>query len=179
MDSFSAIIILMAQAGLYVPCDAAVLGIFDQIFSRIGSSDDLSANQSTFMVEMNETANILKNATDRSFIIMDEVGRGTSTTDGVSLALSILKHIGNVNQSLCIFATHYHELAKLINRYQIPNVAFYQTSCHFDSKEELTCLYQIIPGVMDKSHGIQIAKIAGLPKGVIEDAQLVYKYLDQ
>jgi DNA mismatch repair protein MutS len=174
---YSAIISVMAQAGLYVPCDEAVLGVFDQIFSRIGSSDDLSANQSTFMVEMNETAHILNNATARSFIIMDEVGRGTSTSDGVALALSILKHIRNVNQSLCIFATHYHELAKLIEKYQIPSVAFYQTSCHFDSKEELTCLYHIIPGVMNKSHGIQIAKIAGIPKTVIEDAKAFY--LDQ
>jgi DNA mismatch repair protein MutS len=177
--NYSAIISILAQTGLFVPCTSAKLGVFDQIFSRIGSSDDLSANQSTFMVEMNETAFILENATENSLIIMDEVGRGTSTNDGVSLALSIIDYISKKNLSACIFATHYHELAKLTENYHMPSVSYYKTSCIVDSKDSLTCLYRILPGVMDQSHGIQIARHAGLPATVIKTAKKIYKLLEQ
>jgi DNA mismatch repair protein MutS len=170
-----ALISVLAQTGLFVPCSEARLGIFRQIFSRIGSSDDLAANQSTFMVEMNETSYILKNANNKSLIIMDEVGRGTSTKDGLSIALAIIKHIATESKSLCIFATHYHELSTLIEKHKIPNVAFHQAACHIDENEQLSCLYQIIPGVMNKSHGIHIAKLAGIPQSVIQDANYFLK----
>jgi DNA mismatch repair protein MutS len=127
---------------------------------------------------MKETAQILLEATPRSLIIMDEVGRGTSTTDGISLALSILDHLSKVNKSLCIFATHYHELAGLIEKNKIKHISYHQTSSTLDSKERLTCLYRIIPGVMDCSHGIEVAKMAGLPASVIKKAKSIYKTLD-
>lgn len=171
----SAIISIMAQTGLYVPCLDAELSIIDQIFTRIGSSDDLSANQSTFMVEMKETANILKNATSNSLVIMDEVGRGTSTKDGISLALSILDHLKTINKSMCIFATHYHELCKMISERDMKGISFYQAACILDENKRLTCLHKIVPGVMDRSHGIQIAEMAGLPTSVIRKAQTIHK----
>lgn len=171
----AAITSIMAQAGLFVPCLFAKLSILDKIFTRIGSSDDLSANQSTFMVEMKETASILNNATKKSLVIMDEVGRGTSTSDGVALALAIIQHLVEVNGSMTIFATHYHELATLIPKLQIPRVSFYQTACLVDDEAgSITCLHKIIPGVMSQSHGIKIAGVAGLPKKCIEDAQRFY-----
>jgi DNA mismatch repair protein MutS len=169
----------MAQTGFYVPCSSARLSIVDHIFTRIGSSDDLSANQSTFMVEMQETAFILNNATSKSLVIMDEVGRGTSTKDGISLAFSILHHLATVNKSMCIFATHYHELAKMLKDSKLDNVGYYQAASQLDKDNHLTCLYKIRPGVMDQSHGIQIASFAGLPKSVIKQATTIYKQLEK
>lgn len=173
-----AIISIMAQTGLFVPCISAKLSIIDQIFTRIGSSDNLSANQSTFMVEMKEVSNVLANATPRSLIIMDEVGRGTSTKDGLSLALAILDHLITVNKSLCIFATHYHELAPMIEERDMKGISFHQATCTLDSNQNLTCLHRIQPGVMDRSHGIQIAQLAGLPLSVIQHANEIYAQLD-
>jgi DNA mismatch repair protein MutS len=167
----------MGQSGLFVPSMSATLSIVDRIFTRIGSSDDLSANQSTFMIEMKETASILKNATKRSLVIMDEVGRGTSTKDGMALALAIIDHLVQINSTKCIFATHYHELAPLISSNLINGVSFYKAACLIDSSNEITCLHKIVPGVMDQSHGIKVAKVAGLPNSVIEKATQFYKQL--
>ncbi|KAJ3318701.1 hypothetical protein HDV06_004114 [Boothiomyces sp. JEL0866] len=169
-----ALITLVAQAGLFVPCSSAKLGVVDHIFTRIGSSDDLSNNKSTFMVEMEETAYILKNATKSSLIIMDEVGRGTSTKDGLSLAMAILEYILLETKSLCLFATHYHELGPLTTQKKLQGIAFYQASA-IESKEKLTCLYKIQPGLMDQSHGIMMAKMAGLPSAIISNAKSYYK----
>lgn len=127
---------------------------------------------------MMETASILKNATSKSLIIMDEVGRGTSTKDGLALGLAILKYISDTNQSLCIFATHYHELAPMIETQKMEGIAFYQALSTQDSMNKLTCLYKILPGVMDRSHGIQIAELAGLPTSVILDANRTFKELE-
>ncbi|KAJ3276395.1 hypothetical protein HDV01_005018 [Terramyces sp. JEL0728] len=169
-----ALITILAQAGLYVPCTRAQLGIVDQIFTRIGSSDDLSNNKSTFMVEMEETAYILKNATKSSLIIMDEVGRGTSTKDGLSLALSILEYIVNEAKSVCLFATHYHELGPLIAEKKLKGIVFYQAKAT-ETDDSLTCLYKILPGIMDQSHGIMMAKMAGIPQSIISNAKAYYK----
>ncbi|KAI8902138.1 muts domain V-domain-containing protein [Globomyces pollinis-pini] len=167
----SAVISIMAQAGLFVPCKAAKLGIIDQIFTRIGSSDDLAGHKSTFQVEMLETANILKNATESSLIIMDEVGRGTSTVDGISLAIAIISHIINVNQSLCVFATHYHELGEMIKRQSLDTIAFYQMVANVDAMQNIACMYKVVPGIMNNSFGILVAQGAGLPTSVIEEAK--------
>jgi DNA mismatch repair protein MutS len=181
-----ALISIMAQTGLFVPAAMASLGIIDQVFTRIGSSDNLSANQSTFMViddfnlikvEMKETAAILNNASSRSLVIMDEVGRGTSTNDGLALALAILQHLESNNKSLCIFATHYHELAGMITNINLPHISFYQAAARVDKNDTLTCLHKIVPGVMDRSHGIQIAEMAGLPTSVVANASSIYKSL--
>jgi DNA mismatch repair protein MutS len=179
----AAIISILAQSGLFVPCGSAKLGILDQIFTRIGSSDDLSNNESTFMVfkankvEMKETAHILHNATEQSLIIMDEVGRGTSTKDGLAIAYSIIAYISKVNKSLCLFATHYHELNSLIEKFKVENVVYSKAVCKVDDNE-LTCLYKIEDGVMDKSHGIKIAEHAGIPVGVVQNAEKIYDYLE-
>jgi DNA mismatch repair protein MutS len=141
--------------------------VVDRIFSRVGASDDLSANQSTFMVEMAETSTILSEATSRSFVIMDEIGRGTSTLDGLSLAYAILHHLHSVNKCRGIFATHYHELAKMISdpsqdhKSLFERVACYQTAVASDDEGHVTCLYQVRKGIMDCSHGIQVAQKAG------------------
>ena len=123
---------------------------------------------------MRETAYILQHATSNSLVIMDEVGRGTSTVDGISIALAVIKHLRNVNNSLVIFATHYHELAKLVTTENITNVSFYQALVS-NTRDSFSCLYKIAPGVMDDSHGIQIAKLAGLPSSAIEDAKSIQK----
>ena len=139
----------------------------DRVFSRVGASDDLSANQSTFMVEMAETSTILDEATPKSFVIMDEIGRGTSTLDGLSLAYAILHHLHSVNKCRGIFATHYHELAKMIadssqnHKNLFERVACYQTAVASGDDGHVTCLYQIQKGIMDCSHGIQVAQKAG------------------
>lgn len=126
---------------------------------------------------MKETAHILRNATEKSLIIMDEVGRGTSTKDGLSIALSIIDHVSKVNKSLCFFATHYHELYPLIKNFNVENVMYSKAICIVDDNE-LTCLYKIEDGVMDKSHGIKIAKHAGVPAAVVQSAEKIYGYLE-
>ncbi|KAI8850473.1 muts domain V-domain-containing protein [Chytridium lagenaria] len=166
-----AIISVMAQAGCFVPASYARLGIVDRIFSRVGSSDDLGSNQSTFMVEMAETANILKNATPRSLVIMDEVGRGTSTHDGVSLALAIIKHLMHVNKARTIFATHYHELPELLGAFLDENargVKFVKTLIHVEKG-----------WIANASYGIEVAKLAGLPQEVIDMSFSIRQHLDE
>ncbi|KAJ3214459.1 Mismatch repair protein msh3 [Dinochytrium kinnereticum] len=152
------------MAGCYVPATSARLGIVDRIFSRVGSSDDLGSNQSTFMVEMAETANILHNATPRSLVIMDEVGRGTSTNDGVSLALAIIKQLLHVNKARTIFATHYHELPEHLGtllKEDVKAIKFVKTLLHAENDGRFSFLYEIREGVANASYGIEVAKLAG------------------
>ena len=172
----NALINIMAQMGSFVPAKEAKIGISDRIFSRVGSGDDLSKGQSTFMVEMLETASILNLATAKSFVILDEIGRGTSTWDGLSLAWSVIENIHNNIKCRTLFATHYHELTKL-------NKTLSKLSLYFlDAKElneEIVFLYNLIPGSANKSYGLQVAKLAGIPSNVIERAKNILKNLEE
>jgi len=172
-----ALITLMAQAGSFVPADRAEIGIVDRIFSRIGSSDNLAGGQSTFMVEMQETANILNNATGRSLILLDEVGRGTSTFDGLSLAWAIVEHLHETPglESRVLFATHYHELTEL--SLTLPGVKNLTVSVK-ESGNDVIFLRKIHEGAADRSYGIQVARLAGLPRAVIERAREVLSNLE-
>ena len=167
-----ALITLMAQIGGYVPADEAELGLVDRIFSRVGAQDHLLKGQSTFMVEMNEAANILNNATQRSLIILDEIGRGTSTFDGISIAWSMVEYLHGPERigAKTLFATHYHELTELGET--LPGVI----NCNVQVKEwndEIIFLRKIVPGGADKSYGIQVARLAGLPETVLKRAHEV------
>jgi len=164
----NAIIVIMAQIGSYVPAQAARIGIVDKIFTRVGAVDDLSMGQSTFMVEMNETALILNSATDRSIILLDEIGRGTSTYDGVAIAWSVAEFIVENIKARTIFATHYHELNVMCDKY--PQIANYQVTVS-DNDGEIEFLRQVVPGGTNRSYGIQVAKMAGLPNSVIARAE--------
>jgi DNA mismatch repair protein MutS len=171
-----ALIALLAHAGSFVPAASARIDLIDRIFTRIGASDDLSRGQSTFMVEMTETANILNNATRRALIILDEIGRGTSTFDGLSLAWSIVEHLHNTVGAKTLFATHYHELTELAGR--LPRVK----NCNVAAREwneQIVFLRKIVPGATDKSYGIQVARLAGVPKGVIERAKEILGNLEE
>ncbi len=160
-----ALLILMAQIGSFIPCEKAKIGIVDRIFTRIGAADEISRDRSTFMVEMIETANILNRATEKSFIALDEVGRGTSTFDGISLAWAIMEHIQKKIKARTVFATHYHEMAELAEIF--PNVHNYNVAVQ-ERGEEITFLYKIMPGSADKSYGIHVARLAGIPKEVLK-----------
>ena len=166
----TALIVLMAQIGSFVPAEKANIGIVDRIFTRVGASDDLASGQSTFMVEMTEVANILRNATSRSLLILDEIGRGTSTFDGPAIAWAVIEHISNTR--LCgaktLFATHYHELTELEGK--IPGVNNYCIAVK-EKGDDIVFLRKIVKGGADKSYGIQVAKLAGVPDSVIERAK--------
>ncbi|HWL52793.1 MAG TPA: DNA mismatch repair protein MutS [Chthoniobacteraceae bacterium] len=171
-----ALIVLMAQIGSFVPAAAAEIGVVDRIFTRVGASDDLSRGQSTFMVEMNETANILNNATERSLVILDEIGRGTSTFDGLSIAWSVAEYLHDELKARTLFATHYHELTELeLTRKGVKN---YNVAVR-EWNDQIIFLRKIIPGGADKSYGIQVARLAGLPKRVISRAKEVLGNLEQ
>ncbi|MHC4872498.1 MAG: DNA mismatch repair protein MutS [Planctomycetota bacterium] len=172
----SALLLIMAQMGCPIPAASAEIGIADRIFTRVGAADDLARGQSTFMVEMSESANIMNNATERSFIVLDEVGRGTSTFDGVSLAWAITEHIHNKLSARCIFATHYHELAELgiiLDGAKNYNVAVR------DWNNEIIFLHRIEPGSADKSYGIHVARLAGIPREIIGRAQVIIEGLEE
>ncbi|HZK28562.1 MAG TPA: DNA mismatch repair protein MutS [Thermoclostridium sp.] len=172
-----ALIVLMAQVGSFVPASYANIGITDRIFTRVGASDDLAAGQSTFMLEMTEVANILNNATSRSLLILDEIGRGTSTHDGLSIAWAVIEFINDKGRLGCrtLFATHYHELTELEDRLSgIKN-------CRIDVRkkgEEIIFLRKIVPGGANKSYGIEVAGLAGVPELVIDRARIILKELD-
>ena len=172
-----ALIALMAQIGCFVPAKKCTMGIVDRIFSRVGASDELSRGNSTFMVEMNETANILNNATDRSLIILDEIGRGTSTYDGLSIAWAVVEFIhGNGDKGpKTLFATHYHEITKLDD--VLPRLANYRV-CVKEWNDEIIFVRKIEKGAADKSYGIQVARLAGLPQQVIDRAKQVLSELE-
>jgi DNA mismatch repair protein MutS len=173
----TALIILLAQVGSFVPADAARIGIVDRIFTRIGAQEDLAAGQSTFMVEMTETANILNNATPRSFIILDEIGRGTSTYDGLSIAWAVVEFIHNYSKlgSKTLFATHYHELVEIAQA--LPRIRNFNVAVT-EQENEITLLHKIVPGGADKSYGIHVAQLAGLPKAAIVRAQEILAGLE-
>jgi DNA mismatch repair protein MutS len=174
-----ALIALMAQIGSFVPADKTTLGITDRIFSRVGAQDHLLKGQSTFMVEMNETANILNNATPDSLIILDEIGRGTSTFDGISIAWAIVEFLHKADQGggpKTLFATHYHELTDLSR--VLPGVKNFNVQVK-EWNDEIIFLRKIVPGGTDKSYGIQVARLAGLPKSVLDRAHEVLSNLEQ
>ena len=164
----NALIIILAQIGSWVPADYAKIGIVDKIFTRVGASDDLTLGQSTFMVEMIETACILNSATEKSFILLDEIGRGTSTYDGVAIAWSVAEFIATKIKARCIFATHYHELNVMTNTY--PQIKNYRITIS-EENGEIEFLRKIVQGGASKSYGIQVAKMAGLPSAVIKRSQ--------
>ncbi len=170
-----ALLTLMAHMGSFVPARQARLGITDRIFTRVGASDDLSRGRSTFMVEMTEAANILNNATDRSLVILDEIGRGTSTYDGVSLAWAITEYLHDQIGCRTLFATHYHELAQLSNK--LPGLRNYNVQVP-ECEGRVVFLHQIAPGSADKSYGIHVAKLAGVPEEVLERANEVLADLE-
>ncbi len=175
----NALIILLAQMGSYVPATKACIGLVDRIFTRIGASDDLASGRSTFMVEMNETATIINSMTDRSFIVLDEIGRGTSTYDGVAIAWSIVEHIAKTTQARTIFATHYHELANLDRLY--PCIKNYQVlvveNDSPNAKTRIEFLHKVVEGSADRSYGIEVARLAGLPKSVLDRAKAINNQL--
>ena len=164
----NALIVILAQIGSWVPADYVEIGIFDKIFTRVGASDDLTLGQSTFMVEMVETAYILNAATDKSFILLDEIGRGTSTYDGVAIAWSVAEYIATKIKARCIFATHYHELNVMTQTY--PQIKNYRITIT-EENGEIEFLRKIVQGGASKSYGIQVAKMAGLPQAVIKRSQ--------
>ncbi|MCL4786554.1 MAG: DNA mismatch repair protein MutS [Verrucomicrobia bacterium] len=171
-----ALIVLLAHTGSFVPAAEARIDLVDRIFTRIGASDDLARGQSTFMVEMSETANILNNATPRSLIILDEIGRGTSTFDGLSLAWSIVEHLHNQVGSKTLFATHYHELTELARRLpRLKNLNVAVREWH----DSIVFLRKIVEGGTDKSYGIHVARLAGVPKEVIERAKTILTNLEE
>lgn len=174
----SALIVLMAQIGSFVPADSADIGLVDRIFTRVGASDDLASGQSTFMVEMNEVANILRNATSQSLLILDEIGRGTSTFDGLSIAWAVIEHISNrkLLGAKTLFATHYHELTELEGK--MDNVNNYCIAVK-ERGDDIVFLRKIIKGGADRSYGIQVAKLAGVPDMVIDRAKVIAAELSE
>ena len=174
----SALIVLMAQIGSFVPAKSANIGIVDRIFTRVGASDDLASGQSTFMVEMTEVANILRNATSRSLLILDEIGRGTSTFDGLSIAWAVVEHISNPKLlgAKTLFATHYHELTELEGK--LDSVNNYCIAVR-EQGDDIIFLRKIIRGGADKSYGIQVARLAGVPDSVIDRAKEISSWLEE
>ncbi|MBK6798670.1 MAG: DNA mismatch repair protein MutS [Acidobacteria bacterium] len=174
----TALIIILAQIGSFVPASTARISIFDRIFTRVGASDNLARGRSTFMVEMTETSNILNTATPRSLVLLDEVGRGTSTFDGLSLAWAIAEylHDSSRHSAKTLFATHYHELTEMAK--MRPGVRNYQVAVS-ESKGEIVFLRKVVQGSASKSYGIEVARLAGLPKSVIERAREILTNLEQ
>ena len=166
----TALIVLMASIGSFVPAGSAEISVCDRIFTRVGASDDLASGQSTFMVEMNEVANILRNATTRSLLILDEIGRGTSTFDGLSIAWAVVEYIAKVVKAKTLFATHYHELTELEGKLEGVNNYCIAVTNH---DQDIVFLRKIIPGGADQSYGIDVASLAGVPKPVIDRAKVI------
>ncbi|MFO1427367.1 MAG: hypothetical protein U1F11_10450 [Steroidobacteraceae bacterium] len=169
----AALIVILAHMGSWVPAERAEIGPIDRIFTRIGAADDLAGGRSTFMVEMTETANILHNATERSLVLMDEIGRGTSTFDGLSLAWAAARHIATQVRAFTLFATHYFELTALAE--EVEGVA----NVHLDATEHrdgIVFLHAVRPGPASRSHGLAVAQLAGVPREVIAQAR---RYLEQ
>jgi DNA mismatch repair protein MutS len=172
-----ALIVLMAQIGSFVPASSARIGLVDRIFTRIGAQDEIHAGQSTFMVEMIEAANILHHASNRSLLILDEIGRGTSTYDGLSIAWSVVEYIHNHPRlrSRTLFATHYHELTQLSEL--LPGVRNYNVAVA-EAEGQVVFLHKIVPGGADRSYGIHVAQLAGLPRPVIVRASEIMRQLE-
>jgi DNA mismatch repair protein MutS len=171
-----ALIVLMAQIGSFVPAESAEIGLVDRIFTRVGANDDLARGQSTFMVEMNETSNIVNNATERSLVILDEIGRGTSTFDGLSIAWSVAEFLHDKIKARTLFATHYHELTKLAQERK--GVCNFNVAVR-EWNDQIIFLRKIVPGGADKSYGIQVARLAGLPKEILDRAKDILAHLEK
>jgi len=174
----TALICIMAQAGSFVPADEAVIGICDKVFTRVGASDNISSGESTFMVEMNETASILNNITDKSLVILDEIGRGTSTYDGISIAWAIADYLHNHQacRARTLFATHYHELNEMAAAY--PRIKNFHVAVK-DSGNKVIFLRKLVPGGSEHSFGIHVARMAGMPSAVIEKANQMLELLEK
>jgi DNA mismatch repair protein MutS len=174
----TALLCLMAQAGSFVPARTAKLPVVDRLFARVGASDNIARGQSTFMVEMQETANILHSATSRSLIILDEIGRGTSTFDGLSLAWAVAEHLVSTPRARpkTIFATHYHELTDLADA--LPGVVNFHVVVR-EWKEDIVFLRKVVPGRSDRSYGIHVARLAGLPPSVVARAREILNGLER
>jgi len=170
-----ALIVLMAQIGSFVPAESAEIGLVDRIFTRVGANDDLAGGQSTFMVEMNETSNIVNSATERSLVILDEIGRGTSTFDGLSIAWSVAEFLHDKIKARTLFATHYHELTKLAE--ERSGVCNFNVAVR-EWNDQIIFLRKIVPGGADKSYGIQVARLAGLPKEILDRAKDILSHLE-
>jgi DNA mismatch repair protein MutS len=173
----NALIVLMAQMGSFVPADRAQIGLVDRIFTRIGAQDEVAAGQSTFMVEMVETANILNNATPRSLLILDEIGRGTSTYDGLSIAWAVVEYLHNhpERRAWTLFATHYHELTELPER--LPAVSNVNLAV-VEEEGQVIFMHKVVPGGADRSYGIHVAQLAGVPRPVIHRAEELLEGLE-
>jgi DNA mismatch repair protein MutS len=172
----NALIVVLAQSGSFVPARRAHIGIIDRLFSRVGAADDLAHGRSTFMVEMVETASILNQATERSFVVLDEIGRGTATFDGLSIAWAALEYLHEVNRSRVLFATHYHELTALADKLPCAANATVEVK---EWREEIVFLYRVVAGAADRSYGIHVAKLAGLPSSVLARANEVLSALEK
>ncbi len=171
----NALIAILAQMGSFVPAKSAKIGVVDRVFSRVGASDDLARGRSTFMVEMVETASILNRATERSFVILDEIGRGTATFDGLSIAWAVVEQLAEINKCRTIFATHYHELVKLKDRLNVLSLRCMKIK---EYEGDVVFMHEVISGAADRSYGIHVAKLAGLPKLTINRAEQVLKLLE-
>jgi len=171
----NAAILILAQAGGFVPAASATLGLCDRLFSRVGASDNLARGRSTFMVEMVETAAILAQATERSFVILDEVGRGTSTYDGLAIAWAVVEAVHDINKCRCLFATHYHELTRLAERLDALSLHHVRAR---EWKGDLVLLHEVASGPADRSYGLAVARLAGLSPAVIGRAKDVLKRLE-
>jgi DNA mismatch repair protein MutS len=172
----NALIVLLAQAGGFVPAARATVGLVDRLFSRVGAADNLARGRSTFMVEMVETAAILAQATGNSFVILDEVGRGTSTYDGLALAWAVAEAIHETNRCRCLFATHYHELTRLADT--CPALSLHHVRAK-EWKGDLVLLHEVAEGAADRSYGLAVAKLAGVPKDVVARAKAVLDKLEK
>jgi DNA mismatch repair protein MutS len=172
----NALIAILAQMGSFVPAESAHIGIVDRLFSRVGAGDDLAAGRSTFMVEMVETAAILNQATPRSLVILDEIGRGTATYDGLAIAWAAAEHLHEANKSRALFATHYHEMVALCER--LKAMAAYTMKVR-EWNDSIVFLHEVVPGTADRSYGIHVAKLAGLPDAVVTRAEEVLRALEE
>jgi DNA mismatch repair protein MutS len=172
----NALIVLIAQAGSFVPASSAMIGLTDRLFSRVGAADNLARGRSTFMVEMVETAAILAQASEKSFVILDEVGRGTSTYDGLALAWAVAEAIHEQNRCRCLFATHYHELARLAESCEALSLHHVRAK---EWKGDLVLLHELAEGAADRSYGLAVARLAGVPKPVIARAKAVLDKLEK
>jgi DNA mismatch repair protein MutS len=171
----NALVSVLAQMGSFVPARRARIGVIDRLFSRVGAADDLARGRSTFMVEMVETAAILNQAGERSLVILDEIGRGTATFDGLSIAWATIEHLHETNRCRALFATHFHELTALAAKLPRLHNATVRVK---EWQGEVVFLHEVVPGAADRSYGIQVAKLAGLPSAVIERAKLVLAELE-
>src|SRR5947209_12773572 len=172
----AALITLLAQIGSFVPARKACIGLVDRIFTRVGAEDDIASGKSTFMVEMEETATILHHASRHSLIILDEIGRGTSTYDGVAIAHAVVEHLHNTTGARTLFATHYHELASMAD--ELPHLHVYTMAISEDEQKEIVFLHRVTPGSLGRSYGVHVAKLAGMPPSIVQRAEEVLKQLE-